>query len=241
MLELKDIKKSFGKKEVLKGINLKVNKGEVVGIIGPSGCGKSTLLRCINLLEKPDSGEVIFEGDNLVDNEDLEVIRRKIGMVFQQFNLFENMTVLENITLAPTLLKMMKKDEAEKEAMSLLKKIGLEDKKDNYPEELSGGQKQRVAIVRSLIMKCEIMLFDEPTSALDPEMIGEVTALMRQLRDEGMTMIIVSHEINFIKNFCSRVCFLSNGIVEEEGDPKDLFTTPKSEKLKSFLSKIKNV
>ena len=241
MLELKDIKKSFGKKEVLKGINLKVNKGEVVGIIGPSGCGKSTLLRCINLLEKPESGEVIFEGDNLVDNEDLEVIRRKIGMVFQQFNLFENMTVLENITLAPTLLKMMKKDEAEKEAMSLLKKIGLEDKKDNYPEELSGGQKQRVAIVRSLIMKCEIMLFDEPTSALDPEMTGEVTALMRQLREEGMTMIIVSHEINFIKNFCSRVCFLSNGIVEEEGDPKDLFTKPKSEKLKSFLSKIKNV
>lgn len=241
MLELKNIKKSFGKKEVLKGINLKVNKGEVVGIIGPSGCGKSTLLRCINLLEKPDSGEVIFEGDNLVDNEDLEVIRRKIGMVFQQFNLFENMTVLENITLAPTLLKMMKKDEAEKEAMSLLKKIGLEDKRDNYPEELSGGQKQRVAIVRSLIMKCEIMLFDEPTSALDPEMIGEVTALMRQLRDEGMTMIIVSHEINFIKNFCSRVCFLSNGIVEEEGDPKDLFTKPKSEKLKTFLSKIKNV
>jgi len=240
MLELKNIKKSFGEKKVLKGINLTVNKGDVLGIIGPSGCGKSTLLRCINLLEKPTEGEVIFEGDNLVDNEDLEVIRRKIGMVFQQFNLFENMTVLDNIILAPTLLKIMSKEQAIKEAIELLKKIGLEDKKDNYPEELSGGQKQRVAIVRSLIMKCEIMLFDEPTSALDPEMIGEVTNLMRQLRDEGMTMVIVSHEINFIKNFCNRVCFLSGGIVEEEGTPEELFQHPKSEKLQTFLSKIKN-
>ena len=241
MLELKGIKKNFGEKKVLKGINLTVNKGDVLGIIGPSGCGKSTLLRCINLLEKPTSGQVIFEGDDLVDNEDLEVIRRKIGMVFQQFNLFENMTVLENITLAPTLLKIMTKEQATKEAMELLKKIGLEEKANNYPEELSGGQKQRVAIVRSLIMKCEIMLFDEPTSALDPEMIGEVTNLMRQLRDEGMTMVIVSHEINFIKNFCNRVCFLSDGIVEEEGTPKELFTKPKSKKLQTFLSKIKNV
>ncbi len=241
MLELKNIKKSFGEKEVLKDINLKVNKGDVLGIIGPSGCGKSTLLRCINLLEKPNEGEVIFEGDNLVDNDNLEVIRRKIGMVFQQFNLFENMTVLENIILAPTLLKIMSKEQATKEAIELLKKIGLEEKKDNYPEELSGGQKQRVAIVRSLIMKCEIMLFDEPTSALDPEMIGEVTNLMRQLREEGMTMVIVSHEINFIKNFCNRVCFLSDGIVEEEGTPKELFEKPKSKKLKNFLSKIKNV
>ena len=240
MLELKNIKKSFGEKKVLKGINLTVNKGDVLGIIGPSGCGKSTLLRCINLLEKPTEGEVIFEGDNLVDNEDLEVIRRKIGMVFQQFNLFENMTVLDNIILAPTLLKIMSKEQAIKEAIELLKKIGLEDKKDNYPEELSGGQKQRVAIVRSLIMKCEIMLFDEPTSALDPEMIGEVTNLMRQLRDDGMTMVIVSHEINFIKNFCNRVCFLSGGIVEEEGTPEELFQHPKSEKLQTFLSKIKN-
>lgn len=241
MLELKNIKKSFGEKEVLKDINLKVNKGDVLGIIGPSGCGKSTLLRCINLLEKPTEGEVIFEGDNLVDNDNLEVIRRKIGMVFQQFNLFENMTVLDNIILAPTLLKIMSKEQATKEAIELLKKIGLEEKANNYPDELSGGQKQRVAIVRSLIMKCEIMLFDEPTSALDPEMIGEVTNLMRQLRDDGMTMVIVSHEINFIKNFCNRVCFLSDGIVEEEGTPKELFEKPKSKKLKNFLSKIKNV
>ena len=240
MLELRNIKKSFGEKEVLKGISLTVNKGDVLGIIGPSGCGKSTLLRCINLLEKPSSGQVIFKGDDLVDNDNLELIRRKIGMVFQQFNLFENMTVLENIILAPTLLKIMSKEEAKKEAIKLLEKIGLEDKKDNYPEELSGGQKQRVAIVRSLIMKCEIMLFDEPTSALDPEMIGEVTNLMRQLRDEGMTMVIVSHEINFIKNFCNRVCFLSGGIVEEEGTPEELFQHPKSEKLQTFLSKIKN-
>lgn len=241
MLELKNIKKSFGEKEVLKDINLKVKKGDVLGIIGPSGCGKSTLLRCINLLEKPTEGEVIFEGDNLVDNDNLEVIRRKIGMVFQQFNLFENMTVLDNIILAPTLLKIMSKEQAIKEAIELLKKIGLEEKANNYPDELSGGQKQRVAIVRSLIMKCEIMLFDEPTSALDPEMIGEVTNLMRQLRDDGMTMVIVSHEINFIKNFCNRVCFLSDGIVEEEGTPKELFEKPKSKKLKNFLSKIKNV
>ena len=241
MLELKNIKKDFGEKKVLKGINIKVEKGDIVGIVGPSGCGKSTLLRCINLLEKPTSGEVIFEGDDLVDNEYLEVFRRKIGMVFQQFNLFENMTVLENITLAPTLLRIMSKEEAKKEALELLEKIGLQEKANNYPEELSGGQKQRVAIVRSLIMKCEIMLFDEPTSALDPEMIGEVTTLMRQLAKEGMTMIIVSHEINFIKNFCTKVCFMADGIIEEEGTSEEVFEHPKSQKLQSFLSKIKNI
>jgi len=241
MLELKNIKKNFGEKKVLKGINLSVKEGDIIGIIGTSGCGKSTLLRCINLLEKPTSGEVIFKGDNLVDNKDLEIIRRKIGMVFQQFNLFENMTVLENITLAPTLLKIMSKEEAEKRAKNLLKKIGLEDKAKNYPDELSGGQKQRVAIVRSLIMNCEIMLFDEPTSALDPEMIGEVTSLMRQLAKEGMTMIIVSHEMKFIKNFCTKVCFMNNGVIEEEGTPTEIFENPQGEKLKLFLSKINNV
>lgn len=241
MLELKKIKKEFGTKKVLKGIDLKINEGDVIGIIGPSGCGKSTLLRCINLLEKPTSGEILFRDENIFNSLDLGVIRRKIGMVFQQFNLFENMTVLDNIILAPTILKIMSKESAKKEAMSLLKKIGLQDKANNYPDELSGGQKQRVAIIRALIMKCEIMLFDEPTSALDPEMIGEVTSLMRELRDDGMTMIIVSHEINFIKDFCNRVCFLSDGVVEEEGSSNDIFNHPKSEKLKVFLSKINNI
>ena len=241
MLEVKNLKKSFGDKKVLKGIDLTINRGDIIGIIGPSGCGKSTFLRCLNLLEKPDSGEVILEGDNLVDNKDLERIRRKIGMVFQQFNLFENMTVLDNITLAPTLLKVMKKGKAEQEADKLLDKVDLKDKKNNYPEELSGGQKQRVAIARSLMMKPEIMLFDEPTSALDPEMIGEVTNLMRQLAKEGMTMVIVSHEINFIKNFCTRVVFMSDGVIQEEGTSEDIFMNPKNNKLKNFLSKLKNI
>jgi len=241
MLEIKGLRKSFKQKKVLKGVNLIVKKGDIVGIIGPSGCGKSTLLKCINLLEKPDDGQVIFEEDDLVDNENLEIIRRKIGMVFQQFNLFENMTVLENITLAPTLLKMMSKEEAKKEAMKLLEKIDLKDKADNYPEELSGGQKQRVAIIRALMMKCDIILFDEPTSALDPEMIGEVTALMRQIANEGMTMVIVSHEINFIRHFCSKVCFMADGVILEEGSPEEIFEHPKDMKLINFLSKINNI
>ena len=241
MLEVKDLKKEFGKKKVLKGIDLKVNKGDIIGIIGPSGCGKSTFLRCINLLENPTSGHIIYEDDDLVDNKNLEITRRKIGMVFQQFNLFENMTVLENITLAPTLLKIMTKKEAEKQAKELLKEIDLSDKADCYPEELSGGQKQRVAIIRTLIMKPEVILFDEPTSALDPEMIGEVTNLMRKIASEGMTMIIVSHEMNFIKNFCTRVIFMSDGIIQAEGTSEEIFEHPKNEKLKVFLSKIKNI
>ena len=241
MLEIKNLKKNFGNKKVLKGVNLTINKGDIVGIIGPSGCGKSTFLRCINLLEKPTEGQIIFEGDNLVDNKNLEVIRRKIGMVFQQFNLFENMTVLENIILAPVSLKILSKEEATKEAYKLLEKINLRDKANSYPEELSGGQKQRVAIVRTLIMKGDIILFDEPTSALDPEMIGEVTNLMRQIAKEGMTMVIVSHEINFIKNFCSKVVFMSDGNIVEEGTSKDIFENPKSEKLITFLSKINNI
>jgi polar amino acid transport system ATP-binding protein len=241
MLEINNLKKNFANKKVLKGINLEVNKGDVIGIIGPSGCGKSTLLKCINLLEKPTSGKIIYNNDNIVDNDDLEIIRRKIGMVFQQFNLFENMTVLENIILAPTLLKIMKKEEAIKEAMILLDKINLKDKANNYPSELSGGQKQRVAIVRTLIMNCEIILFDEPTSALDPEMICEVTNLMRQIRDEGMTMIIVSHEINFIKNFCNRVIFMSDGYIVEEGTSNEIFEHPKDVRLKTFLSKINSI
>ena len=241
MLEIKNLKKSFGNKQVLKGINLNVNEGDIIGIIGPSGCGKSTLLRCINLLEKPTSGAIIYKSDDLTDNKNLTITRRKIGMVFQQFNLFNNMTVLENIILAPTLLGVMSKEGATKEALRLLSKIDLKDKANFYPSELSGGQKQRVAIVRTLIMKPEIILFDEPTSALDPEMIGEVTNLMRKIAEDGMTMIIVSHELNFIKNFCTKVIFMSEGHIIEEGTSKDIFENPKSDKLKSFLSKIKNI
>ena len=240
MLEVKNLKKSFGKKTVLKDINLQVKKGDIIGIIGPSGCGKSTLLRCINMLESPTSGEVILNGNNIVDDKSHTDTRRKIGMVFQQFNLFNHKTVLENITLAPILLGLMTEKKAIKEARKLLKEIDLEDLANLYPNQLSGGQKQRVAIVRNLIMNPDIILFDEPTSALDPEMIGEVTNLMRKLAKEGMTMLIVSHEMNFIKNFCTRVVFLSDGVVKEEGTSKDIFDNPKDEKLKIFLSKINN-
>ena len=240
MLEIKNLKKSFGEKQVLKDIDLIINKGDILGIIGPSGCGKSTLLRCINLLEKPNSGEIIFEGDNLVDNKSHTETRRRIGMVFQQFNLFEHMTVLENIIFAPTTLKIMTKHDAIKKATELLKEIDLFDLANHYPSELSGGQKQRVAIIRTMIMKPDIILFDEPTSALDPEMIGEVTNLMRKIAKEGMTMIIVSHEMNFIKSFCTRVAFMDNGKIIEEGTSNQIFENPKSEELKKFLSKINN-
>ena len=240
MLEIKNLKKSFGKKQVLKGINLKVKKGEIVGIIGPSGCGKSTLLRCINLLETPTSGQIIFEGDDLVDNKSHTETRRRIGMVFQQFNLFDHMTVLENIIFAPTTLKIMNRKDAIKKAKELLSDIDLEDLSDHYPSELSGGQKQRVAIVRTMIMNPDIILFDEPTSALDPEMIGEVTNLMRKIAKTGMTMLVVSHEMNFIKNFCTRVIYIDNGNILEDASSKEIFGSPKNEKLKSFLSKINN-
>ena len=238
MLEIKDLKKKFGNKKVLNGINLNVSEGDIVGIIGPSGCGKSTLLRCINLLEKPDSGHIIFEGDDLVDNKSFIETRRRIGMVFQQFNLFDHMSVLDNIIFAPVKLKIMSKEEAVKKAEKLLKDIDLVDIENNYPHEISGGQKQRVAIIRTLMMQPDIILFDEPTSALDPEMIGEVTNLMRKLAKDGMTMIIVSHEMNFIKSFCTKVVFLSDGVVKEEGTSKEIFDKPKDEKLKLFLSKI---
>ena len=238
MLEIKKLVKKYGNKKVLNGVNLTVNKGDIVGIIGPSGCGKSTLLRCINLLEKPNSGSVIFEGDDLVDNKSFEETRRKIGMVFQQFNLFNHMTVLENIIFAPVKLKIMKKKDAIKEANKLLKDIDLEDIKNSYPNQLSGGQKQRVAIIRTLLMNPDLILFDEPTSALDPEMIGEVTNLMRKIASEGITMMLVSHEMNFIKNFCTRVIFLSDGVIVEEGSSDEIFNHPKDQRLKSFLSKI---
>lgn len=238
MLEVKNLEKTFGKKKVLKGINFKIDKGDVIGIIGPSGCGKSTLLRCINLLEIPTSGTIIFEGNNINYHHNLESIRKKIGMVFQSFNLFNNMTVIENIILAPTKLGILTKEEANKKANKLLKKINLLDKKDFYPEELSGGQKQRIAIVRALLMEPDLMLFDEPTSALDPEMIGEVTDLMREIALGGMTMIVVSHEMNFIKNFTTKVLFMDEGKIIEENTPEELFNNPKDKRLKEFLSAL---
>ena len=241
MLEVKNLKKSFGKKQVLKGINLHVKKGEIVGIIGPSGCGKSTLLRSINFLEKPTSGTSTLEGELIDSEREITFLRRKVGMVFQQFNLFDNMTVLNNIILAPIKLNIMKKSDAIKEARVLLKKIGLLDKENFYPSELSGGQKQRVAIIRTLLMKPEMILFDEPTSALDPEMIGEVTNLMREIAKEGMTMIIVSHEMNFNRNFSTRVLYMEDGKILCDGSPKEIFEKPSHEELEKFLSKINNI
>ena len=240
MLEIRNIKKKFGNKVVLNGISFNVNKGDIIGIIGPSGCGKSTLLRCINGLEKPDSGKIIFNGTALSNEKSIIQIRKKIGMVFQQFNLFNHLTVIDNIILAPVINKLMSKEDAEKKAIELLKSVDLIDTTNNYPDQISGGQKQRVAIIRTLMMDPEIILFDEPTSALDPEMIGEVTNLMRKLAQEGMTMIIVSHELNFIRNFCNHVIFIDDGKIVEEGSSKDIFTKPKDKRLKSFLEKIDN-
>ncbi len=243
MLEVKNLKKSFGDKKVLKGIDLNIDKGEVVGIIGPSGCGKSTLLRCINLLENPTSGEIFYNDEKYDRTRNLSKYRMEVGMVFQQFNLFPHLTVLDNITLAPVKLGILTEDEAIKAAKRYLKKIDLLDKADFYPNELSGGQKQRVAICRTLIMNPKVILFDEPTSALDPEMIGEVTKLMRDIKnaDFNMTMIIVSHEMKFIKDFCSRVIFLDEGKVIEDGTPNEIFNHPKDEKLQRFLSKINTI
>ena len=240
MLEIKDIYKSFGDKDVLKGISLTVNKGDIIGIIGPSGCGKSTLLRCINMLEIPDKGEILYNGTNILHTKKLLDVRKNIGMVFQQFNLFNHLTVLENIILAPVSNKLMTKEDAIKLARKYLKEINLNDIEANYPNQISGGQKQRVAIIRALMMNPEIILFDEPTSALDPEMIGEVTSLMKKLADNGMTMLIVSHELNFINNFCTKVIFIDNGKIVEEGSCKNIFNDPKDKRLKNFLLKIKN-
>ena len=239
MLEVKNVKKSFDKLNVLKGISFNVEKGEVISVIGPSGCGKSTLLRCINMLEKPSSGKIIFEGIDITSkNTDLPKIREKIGMVFQQFNLFPHLTVLDNIILAPVKLGIMDKNNAVKRAQELLKETSLLDKKDNYPEELSGGQKQRVAIVRSLIMNPNIILFDEPTSALDPEMVGEVLAIMKELAASGMTMIVVTHEMGFAREVASRVIFMDEGMIKEEAPPEEFFEHPKDPRLQEFLSKI---
>lgn len=239
MIEIKNISKNFGKNEVLKNVNVTINKGDKVVIIGPSGSGKSTLLRCINLLELPNSGSIYFEGNEITDKKcDINKIRQKMGMVFQNFNLFPHLTVLENITLAPIKLKLQTREEAEKNAIKLLERIGLSDKKDVYPGKLSGGQKQRIAIIRSLAMNPEIMLFDEPTSALDPEMIGEVLNLMKQLAEEGMTMVVVTHEMSFAKSVANRVLFIDHGQILEENNPQDFFLNPSNERLKEFLSTI---
>lgn len=238
MLEVKNICKSFDGKEVLKNINLKVEKGEKVIIIGPSGSGKSTFLRTLNLLESIDGGEIILENNKINTKTNIDQYRQNIGMVFQSFNLFNNLTVKENIMLAPVTLKMKTKEEAEKEAKELLKKINLKDKANKYPNQLSGGEKQRVAIVRALAMNPKVMLFDEPTSALDPEMVSEVLNLMKDLAEIGMTMIIVTHEMGFAKEIGSKIVFMDKGKIVEEGNSKEIFETPKSSRLKKFLEKV---
>ncbi len=239
MIEVKNLKKSFDDIEVLKGINETINKGDVACIIGPSGSGKSTFLRCLNLLEKPTGGEIIFEGVKLTaKGVDLNLHRQKMGMVFQQFHLFPHMTVIDNLTMAPVLLKKMTKPQAEKKGMELLARVGLADRASAYPAELSGGQKQRVAIVRALCMNPDVMLFDEPTSALDPEMVGEVLDVMKELAKEGMTMVVVTHEMGFAKEVANRVLFMDDGVIMEEGTPKEIFENPQCERLKTFLSKV---
>ena len=239
MIEVKNLKISFGNLHVLKDVSIKIEKGEKIVIIGPSGSGKSTFLRCLNRLETPDGGQILFEGNDLTDPKtNLDLCRQKMGMVFQHFNLFPHLTVLQNITLAPVTLKLKTQEEAEKEAMQLLERIGLPDKANVYPSTLSGGQKQRIAIVRSLAMHPDVMLFDEPTSALDPEMVGEVLEVMKDLAREGMTMVVVTHEMGFAREVADRVLFMNEGYIEEEGKPDQLFQNPKSERLKQFFKSI---
>jgi polar amino acid transport system ATP-binding protein len=239
LIRAENVCKSFGSNQVLKGIDLEVKRGEVVVIIGPSGSGKSTFLRCLNLLETPTSGHIYLNDVDITDKKvDIDKHRQKMGMVFQHFNLFPHLTIRENITLAPLKLKLMTKEQADKKAMELLKRVGLEDKADAYPAQLSGGQKQRIAIVRSLAMNPEVMLFDEPTSALDPEMVGEVLDLMRQLADEGMTMVVVTHEMGFAREVASRVMFMADGYILEQNTPQEFFRNPQNDRLKDFLSKV---
>ena len=239
MIKISNLKKEFGKLEVLKDIDLNVNKGEIVAILGPSGSGKSTLLRCMNLLEKPTGGKLIFDGKNILDKKcDINKVREDIGMVFQHFNLFNNLSVMDNITLALTKVKKMDKASAEKIGAQLLERVGLLDKKDAYPAQLSGGQKQRIAIARALAMKPKVMLFDEPTSALDPEMVKEVLDVMKELASEGITMIVVTHEIGFAREVASKVIFMDGGYIIEEGSPKDVFENTKQARTKEFLSKV---
>jgi len=239
MIEVKSLKKVFKDLEVLKGIDFTISKGEVVCLIGPSGSGKSTVLRCLNRLEEIDGGTVFVDGEDITHSKlDVNKLREKLGMVFQSFNLFPHLTVTENITLSPIQLKKLSKAEAQKKAVELLDKVGLKDKADVYPDKLSGGQKQRVAIARALAMGPEIMLFDEPTSALDPEMVGEVLQVMKDLAKEGMTMIVVTHEMGFAREVANRVLFMSDGYLVEEGKPEDIFNNPKNVRTKEFLSKV---
>lgn len=241
MIKIKNLEKTYGDLKVLKGISTDIKEGEVISIIGPSGSGKSTFLRCINRLEEPTNGEIDIEGENIVSPKvDINKIREKVGMVFQHFNLFPHKTVLENITIGPIKLKKTSQEEAEKIAISLLEKVGLADKKDVYPNKLSGGQKQRVAIARALAMNPKIILFDEPTSALDPEMIGEVLEVMKDLAREGMTMIVVTHEMGFARTVANRVFFMDRGTILEDGSPKEIFDNPKEERTKEFLDKVLN-
>ena len=239
MIQINDLHKSFKENKVLKGINENIKRGEVVVIIGPSGSGKSTFLRCLNLLEVPTSGEIIFEGTDITDKKtDINKIREKMGMVFQQFNLFPHKTVLENLTISPIMVKKMNEDDAKEKAYDLLKKVGLVDKADAYPGSLSGGQKQRIAIARALCMEPDVMLFDEPTSALDPEMVGEVLSVMKDLAKEGMTMVVVTHEMGFAREVGDRILFMDNGKIVEEGSPQEIFNNPKNPRTIDFLSKI---
>ncbi|EPB8145799.1 MAG: amino acid ABC transporter ATP-binding protein [Clostridium perfringens] len=239
MINVRNLYKSFGKNEVLKDINETIKKGEVVVIIGPSGSGKSTFLRCLNLLEEPTSGVINFEGEDITDkNVDINKIREKMGMVFQQFNLFPHKTVMENLTIGPTKIKKSSNDEVVKKGSELLEKVGLLDKKNVYPNSLSGGQKQRIAIARALAMEPDVMLFDEPTSALDPEMVGEVLGVMKSLAKDGMTMVVVTHEMGFAKEVGDRILFMDEGRIIEEGTPEEIFQNPKNSRTKDFLSKV---
>ena len=239
LLSVRNLQKSFGDLHVLRGVDQDIRQGQRICLIGPSGSGKTTLLRCLNLLETPTGGQVFFQGQDITSSKcDINKVRQQMGMVFQQFNLFPHLTVLENLTLAPVLLKKMNKPEAEKKAMELLERVGLADRAGAYPNQLSGGQKQRVAIVRALCMDPEVMLFDEPTSALDPEMVGEVLDVMKSLAKRGMTMIVVTHEMGFAREVSNRVLFMDEGVIAEDNTPEELFSNPKSERLQSFLAKV---
>lgn len=239
MIDVKNLEKSFGDHFVLKGINEHINKGEKVAVIGPSGSGKSTFLRCLNLLEQPTGGTITFEGVDITDPQnDINKMRTRMGMVFQQFNLFPHLSVKENIKLAPLMHKLMTKAEADKRALELLERVGLPDKADAYPKQLSGGQQQRIAIARALAMNPDVMLFDEPTSALDPEMVGEVLEIMKELADDGMTMVVVTHEMGFARSVATRILFMDEGVIAEQNEPEAFFTNPQNPRLREFLSKV---
>lgn len=242
IIKVENLTKSFGDNVVLENINTEVNQGDIIAIIGPSGCGKSTFIRTLNLLETPTAGDIYIDGVDLMDKGvDINKMRQKVGMVFQHFNLFPNLTIMENIILAPVKTKQMSKAEATEKAKTLLERVGLADKADAYPDTLSGGQKQRIAIVRALAMNPEVLLFDEPTSALDPEMVGEVLTLMKELAESGMTMVVVTHEMGFAREVANRVMFFDEKGIKEEGTPKDIFENPKSERLQNFLSRMKHI